>query len=152
MKTLRPKINPDYTWFKLAIVKSPIHRWGVIAEQDIPARRYVIEYTGELLNRRQAAARPEQEYCYSYQVDARGYWTLDATNGGSGAERINHSCDPNLKAVILGKRIFYVSTRKINKGEELTVDYHFDYDPHNLIPCACGSRKCRGTINDPKMK
>jgi SET domain-containing protein len=39
-----------------------------------------------------------------------------------------------------------MSTRLIKKGEELTVDYHFAKDVED-IPCKCGARKCRGTIN-----
>jgi SET domain-containing protein len=151
----RPRINPGYTWFELEIIASPIHRWGVIAKEDIPRNRPVIEYTGVLLNRRQAAARPDQEHCYSYLVDPRGYWTLDATTKGSGAERINHSCDPNLRAHTWHedeKKIVYYSRRPIKAGEELTVDYHFDWDPKNQVKCTCGSPKCRGTINDPAWK
>lgn len=146
------RINPDYTWFKLKLVRSPIHRWGVVAEEAIPRRRYVIEYTGLLLNRRQAKARPKQKYCYSYQIDSKGYWILDATWCGSGAERINHSCDPNLYVWFDGKRVFFYARRAIKTGEELTVDYHFPWDSYDLIPCHCGSPKCRGTINDPGPK
>jgi SET domain-containing protein len=40
-----------------------------------------------------------------------------------------------------------MSRRRIKKGEELTVDYHFDADA-DRTPCSCGSKKCRGTIND----
>jgi uncharacterized protein len=39
-----------------------------------------------------------------------------------------------------------VSLRIIKPGEELTVDYMFDRKV-DKIPCSCGSRKCRGTIN-----
>ena len=145
----KPRINPDYTWFRLELIKSPIHRWGVIALQRIPRGRYVIEYTGKLLNRRQVKARGEQEFCYDYQLDSRGYWTLDGAVGGSGAERVNHSCNPNLRVVFHGKRAYYMSRRPIKKGEELTVDYHFKWDPDDIKPCNCGDKLCRGTINDP---
>jgi SET domain-containing protein len=39
-----------------------------------------------------------------------------------------------------------MSLRDIQPGEELTIDYHFDKDVEK-VPCACGTRKCRGTIN-----
>jgi SET domain-containing protein len=39
-----------------------------------------------------------------------------------------------------------MSARDIHKGEELTIDYHFDKDVEK-VPCACGTRICRGTIN-----
>ena len=42
-----PMIDPRFTCFKLAIRESRIHRLGVYALEPIPARRKVIEYTGE---------------------------------------------------------------------------------------------------------
>lgn len=142
-----PKINNDYTWFSLGIVRSPIHRWGVVAKQTIPKNEYVIEYTGQLLNRRQSKATAGRRYCFTYQLN--DYWTLNGAVRGSGAERVNHSCDPNLAAESRGKRVFFRSLRRIKKGEELTVDYRFELDD-DPIPCACGSKKCRGTINVPQ--
>lgn len=41
--------------------------------------------------------------------------------GGSGAEFINHSCDPNFKWRRIRRRLFYYGRRKIKVGEELTV-------------------------------
>jgi SET domain-containing protein len=140
-----PRINSDYTWFNLAIVRSPIHRWGVIAEQSIPAGEYVIEYTGQLLNRRQhKEVTSGRKYIYTYCLD--DYWSLDGAVRGSGAERVNHSCDPNLYAEIRGHRVYFYSLRRIKRGEELTVDYQFEYDKNPVI-CLCGTKKCRGTIN-----
>ena len=66
--------------------------------------------------------------------------------GGSGAEFINHSCSPNCFAQIVKGHILYMSKRDIEKGEELTVDYRFDNDSE-VVPCSCGAKKCRGTIN-----
>jgi len=62
---------------------------------------------------------------------------------------INHSCDPNLQVEFNGKRVYYRSRRAIMRGEELTVDYRFDWDPGRNVKCACGSPKCRGFINFP---
>ncbi len=42
--------------------------------------------------------------------------------------------------------ILYMSVRDIEKGEELTIDYHFDKDVEK-VPCYCGAKNCRGTIN-----
>ena len=47
----RPRIDPKFASYKLSIRKSKIHRFGVYAEERIPANRKVIEYTGERLNR-----------------------------------------------------------------------------------------------------
>lgn len=123
---------------------SKIHRWGVYADQNIPANRKVIEYTGERISRREAKIRGQRTLHYIFTLDS--YWSIDGSVGGSGAEFINHCCDPNLRARIVRKHILYFSKRRIKKGEELTVDYHFDKDVET-VPCACGSAACRGTIN-----
>jgi len=66
--------------------------------------------------------------------------------GGSGAELINHCCDPNLVRRRIGGHIYYYSRRRIRPGEELSVDYRFSKDSLRM-KCRCGSPKCRGTIN-----
>ncbi|MDQ6698792.1 MAG: hypothetical protein M3Z36_01245, partial [Acidobacteriota bacterium] len=47
-----PHIDPRYCKFKLSIRSSGIHRYGVWADEPIPARRKVMEYRGERINRR----------------------------------------------------------------------------------------------------
>ena len=139
-----PSIDPQYACFRLEIRESRIHQRGVYALEPIPARRKVIEYTGERLNRRDAKRRDRGSVTYLFSVD--DYWTLDGAVCGSGAEIINHSCDPNLRANVLKGHILYISKRPIRRGEELTIDYRF---PHTVerVPCRCQSEHCRGTIN-----
>jgi len=128
--------------------RSKIHRWGVYADENIPPNRKVIEYTGERISRRETKIRASRELNYVFTLDS--YWSLDGSVGGSGAEFINHSCDPNLESRMLRGHILYFSKRRIKKGEELTVDYHFGAD-EELVPCKCGAKNCRGTINLPKI-
>ncbi len=139
-----PAIDPRYARFRLAIRESKIHRRGVYAEEPIPARRKVIEYTGERISRRETKRRGDGPLTYLFTLD--DYWTLDGAFGGSGAEIINHSCDPNLYSCILKGHILYMSKRAIRRGEELTIDYRFDKKIEE-VPCLCGARNCRGTIN-----
>jgi uncharacterized protein len=140
-----PSINSKLACFKLRLGKSKIHRWGVYAAEPIPKARKIIEYTGERISRRETKRRcDEREFNYLFTLDA--YWTLDGSVGGSGAEFINHSCDPNCEARIVRGHILYYARRDINPGEELTVDYHFDAKVEK-VPCGCRAAKCRGTIN-----
>lgn len=141
-----PEINPKYTNFKLEIRPSKIHRWGVYAGENIPPRRKVMEYTGELISRRETRRRSEEQGRMIYLFTLDNYWTVDGSVGGSGAQYINHCCDPNILTVIRQGHILYMSKRGIRKGEELTVDYHFAKDIEE-VPCKCGSARCRGTIN-----
>ena len=140
-----PQINPEYCLFMLRLARSRIHRWGVYAAEPIPRGRKVIEYTGERISRRETKRRSnEREFNYLFTLD--NYWTIDGSVGGSGAEFINHSCEPNLVARMIKGHILYYSARDIKKGEELTVDYHFSKDVEK-VPCSCGAAGCRGTIN-----
>jgi SET domain-containing protein len=140
-----PVIDERYAGYKIKIGASKIHRWGVYAGEGIPAHRKVIEYTGERINRKETKRRAEtSDMIYLFTLDP--YWTIDGSVNGSGAEYINHSCDPNLIARIVKGHILYVSRREIRKGEELTVDYHFDKKVEK-VSCGCGSPNCRGTIN-----
>ncbi|HUI80643.1 MAG TPA: SET domain-containing protein-lysine N-methyltransferase [Bryobacteraceae bacterium] len=144
-----PSIDPRHTPFGLAIRESRIHRWGVYALERIPAGRKVIEYTGERISRRETKRRGLGNVTYLFTLD--NYWTIDGAVGGSGAEIINHSCDPNLYSRIIRGHILYMSRRMILAGEELTVDYLFS-DKIDRVPCRCGARSCRGTINVKEPK
>ncbi len=142
-----PRIDSQYACFRLRVGPSRIHRWGVFAEEWIPPRHKVIEYTGERISRREAKRRSQRPCVYLFELNS--YWCVDGAVGGSGAELINHSCDPNLYAVILKGHILYMSKRAIAPGEELTIDYRLDHDA-DPVPCRCGAPNCRGTINLPK--
>src|SRR2546425_8109988 len=119
----KPAIDPRYTCFRLEIRESRIHRRGVFTLERIPANRKVIEYTGEKISRRETKRRGSGRHTYLFTLD--NYWTVDGARGGSGAEIINHSCDPNLYSCIRKGHILYMSSRMIRPGEELTVDYRF---------------------------
>ena len=142
----KPRIDPQYAQFKLVIRKSKIHRVGIFAAEDIPANRKIIEYTGERINRKETLRRSNEQHKLIYLFTLDKYWTLDGAVGGSGAEYINHSCNPNVRAWITKGHILYMSLREIRNREELTVDYHFAKNIER-VPCFCGAPNCRGTIN-----
>ena len=147
-----PKLKPRFTRWRLRVGRSPIHRRGVFTTEDIPSHRQVMEYTGERITRREAVERFEKiwhsrkrnKLIYLFQVSTR--WVIDGAVGGSGAELVNHACDPNLRARRIRGRIFYFSRRPLRKGDELTLDYRYPKEPPR-VACRCGSAACRGTIN-----
>ena len=140
--TTPPVIDPKYCCYRLRASESRIHRWGVYADEDIPANRKVIEYRGEKIGRREAKRRGETPYLFVLDR----YWTLDGGVGGSGAELVNHSCQPNLVSRIMMGHILFMSLRAIRRGEELTVDYNYDHTDETMR-CLCGQQNCRGIIN-----
>ena len=139
-----PAVDPRYASFKLDVRSSKIHRWGLYAGEPIPKRRKIIEYTGEKISRRETKRRADGPLNYLFTLNS--YWCIDGSVGGSGAQYINHSCEPNCYAWIHKDHILYMSARDIRKGEELTIDYHFEKDVER-VPCSCGAKNCRGTIN-----
>lgn len=141
----RPVIDPNFSAYRLEARPSKIHRWGVYALERIPAGRKVIEYTGEKISRRETKRRGDERDLH-YLFTLNSYWTVDGSVGGSGAEFINHSCAPNVYARIVRNHILYMTKRVIEPGEELLIDYRFEKDMET-VPCACGARNCRGTIN-----
>jgi uncharacterized protein len=139
-----PRIDERYACFRLEIRESKIHRFGLYAAETIPPHRKVIEYTGERISRRESKRRSSARITYLFELDS--YWTLDGSVGGSGAEIINHCCEPNVRSSIFKGHILYWSKRLIEPGEELTIDYRFS-DTVERVKCYCGSKNCRGQIN-----
>ncbi len=140
----QPKLDARFCRFDLKYKRSPIHRWGIFAAENIPARRRVIEYTGQKIDVQEVWRRRFRQHLYIFQINQNR--AIDGAMGGSGAEFINHSCTPNLFTRIVGGRIFFVSLRRIAAGEELTLDYNLGNVGADL-PCSCGTEKCRGILN-----
>jgi len=137
--------------YKLRVCRSGIHRLGVRAAQNIPAGRQVIEYAGEKIARAETRRRflhgsPGRSRKQNYLARLDPYWTIDGSVRGSGAELINHTCDPNLRFRKFRGRLWLCSLRRIRAGEELGYDYQFAKNGER-VTCRCGSTKCRGTIN-----
>ena len=142
-----PTIDTRFASFRLRVAPSPIDRFGVYAAESIPRGRKVIEYTGKRVPRRRPNANPHPgPRRRAYRILVNNRWVLDGAAGGSGAELINHSCQPNLSPRVLRGHVLLYSRRRIARGEELSWDYQSSKGDRRT-PCRCGSRRCRGTIN-----
>jgi len=146
-----PKLDPRFHCWRLRVGRSRIQGLGVFAAQAIASGRKVFEYTGERISHREAnerfrrmmRSRKPKRFCL-FHLNRR--CMIDGAVNGSGAELINHSCNPNLRTRRIRGHILYFSRRRIRKGEELTLDYKFSKRALR-VPCSCGSPLCRGTIN-----
>ena len=153
---------------KIAARRSAIHGTGVFALQPIAKGDRVIEYKGR---RRTHAAVDKSdsgdvESGHTFLFTLNDDYVLDANIGGNRARWINHSCEPNCEAVVeendKGKshkdKIFIEAMRDIKEGEELVYNYGITLDePHTkkakaLWACKCGSKKCTGTMLQPKKR
>ena len=113
----------------------------------------VIEYAGTVIrsvltDKREKLYESKGIGCYMFRIDSDE--VVDATMSGNEARFINHACEPNCYSKVITvdgqKKIMIFDLRKIVPGEELTYDYKFPIEEAK-IPCNCGSRRCRKTLN-----
>jgi SET domain-containing protein len=140
------RIDPKKVGFRLELRVSPVHRFGLFAAEWIPRNRKVIEYSGEWLTIDQADERAGySDYLFQFDQD----WVIDGGVDGSGAQFINHSCEPNLQVRHHGRHLNLMSVRPIDAGEELTIDYWRSWTDNSPQACYCGAKSCRGFMNRP---
>jgi len=161
-------VKVDEVWLRRALTRlwrrgqsewcevrgSEIHGRGVYAAKPIPKGQKIIEYIGELVDKRESDRRGQRQIrraagggdgaVYIFTLSKR--WDIDGNVPWNTARLINHSCAPNCQAWIEGRRIFIHAKRAIAAGEELTYDYGFDVDCFEEHPCRCGADGCVGFI------
>ena len=141
--------------------KSSIHGRGVYATRTIPKGTRIIEYTGKRIPWKDAMEAPPHlpdEPFHTFYFGLENDEVIDAGNGGNEARWINHSCEPNCETAEEDLRIFVDALRKIEPGEELFYDYRIvpgerrTKKLESQFVCFCGSKKCRGTMLEPKKR
>lgn len=143
---------PEFPYVQTS--QSSIHNRGLFAAQDIPEEEYVIQYLGELLKKKVATARANDQHSLSLQEDVGAVYIfeLDEKHDIDGnfdwniARLANHSCSPNCEAQNVEGEIWLVALRDIKEGEELTFDYGYALEHWQDHPCLCGSDNCVGHI------
>lgn len=133
---------------------SDIHGRGVYASTFIAKETRIIEYIGELIDKDESEKRALTQHARSVESgDAAVYiftlsknYDIDGNVPWNTARLINHSCNPNCEAWIVGRRIYIYSLRDIQKGEELSFDYGFDIECFEDHICRCGTADCVGYI------
>jgi len=125
---------------------SSIHGRGTFASALLESETLILEYTGELIDRKTAVERDNPDApdysCYILQVDDAVF--IDALLVEHPAKYVNHSCEPNCGISRDGTRAFICTLRTIRPGEELTYDY--GYDASDNSECCCKAPNCRGKI------
>jgi hypothetical protein len=134
---------------KYKVKGNSIAGFGLYATKDIAAGEVIFQ--GEGRSQRIISKSYVDQYWdsvdketftrYAYPVSPEVYILWD--NDPSEWAPQNHSCDPNTGYEGLN----VVSLKKINRDEELTLDYsNFLDDSMMPFQCSCGSAKCRGVI------
>ncbi|VDK57276.1 unnamed protein product [Anisakis simplex] len=145
---------------KVAIVRRKTCGWGVVTLEPILESTFVVEYVGEVLSIEEARSRHDSTYHFEMDGGDEVKYVIDAKHFGNEAAFINHSCDPNLDAVCVYveridpalHRIALFSNRRIEKGEELTLNYFRGREDEMKSRtstssglrrrCECGAKNC----------
>lgn len=125
---------------RVKVKKTKIGR-GVFAREAFEPDEVIGEIDGDIMG---------EDYYSEYGMDLDGKATMEPS---APFRFLNHCCEPNCELVLWKERTFkgkklsrlwLVSLRDIEEGEELTIDYAWtEEDP---IPCLCGAKACRGFV------
>lgn len=132
---------------------SGVHGLGVFALRALPVGTVVGRYEG----RRYTPEEVEQgdwDSRLTYLFGLSDGAVIDGAEGGNATRHLNHACEPNCEAVEYHDEcgelaIRIETTREVNQGEELFLDYALvidESDDPNSYPCHCGVVGCRGTM------
>ena len=138
----------------LKVVRSSIHGYGLVTTRPFSTGEILLYGDGVLY-------REDDDFDDQYSLILPGYelgpdgeegpplfWDLACQS-----RWINHSCEPNCEVDSRWEAdtrqvvAWWVATRDIPAGEELTYDYSFAAQVAE--PCNCKTPSCRGLIIDP---
>jgi uncharacterized protein len=135
------------------IRSSGIHGLGVFALRHLDDEMVIGEYMGR---RHPAGADLDDGGTgLTYLFLLHDGSTIDGADGGNATCFLNHSCEPNVKAVEVDDAqgtptIVITAMRRIACGEELYLDYSLEVSGDTAeYPCHCGTPSCRGTLASP---
>ncbi|KAJ0085861.1 hypothetical protein Patl1_08007 [Pistacia atlantica] len=139
---------------KTKLFKTEGRGWGLLADENIKAGQFIIEYCGEVISWKEARRRSHtyeiQGLKDAYIICLNAAESIDATVKGSHARFINHSCQPNCetrKWNVLGEiRVGIFAKQDISNGTELAYDYNFEWYGGNKVRCLCGAASCSGFL------
>uniref|UniRef100_A0A915D310 ADP-ribosylation factor 1-like 2 n=1 Tax=Ditylenchus dipsaci TaxID=166011 RepID=A0A915D310_9BILA len=120
-------------------------QWGVRTMKRIGKNVYVCEYAGILTKDNDDV----QEDSYIFTLNCKGKAFMINWLLGNVARFINHSCDPNLVALvgIYGPReiprLLLFSIRTILAGEELSINYGDKWWKAKGLNCSCAAENCK---------
>ncbi|XP_077241397.1 SET domain group 26 isoform X2 [Tasmannia lanceolata] len=139
---------------KSKLFKTEGRGWGLLADENIKAGHFIIEYCGEVISWKEARRRSQAYEAGglkdAFIISLNAYESIDATKKGSLARFINHSCQPNCetrKWTVLGEiRVGIFAKQDIPVGTELSYDYNFEWYGGAKVRCLCGAVCCSGFL------
>ncbi|WMV36799.1 hypothetical protein MTR67_030184 [Solanum verrucosum] len=124
--------------------------WGLLADENIKAGQFIIEYCGEVISSEAAKKRSHvyeaHEVKDTYMISLDTNYVIDSTRKGNFARFLNHSCRPNCetrKWTVLGEtRLGIFAMKDVSVGMELTINYYFEWYAGATVRCLCGAANC----------
>lgn len=124
--------------------RSRIHGTGGYARTKVAKGIRTIEYVGRRITKAESNIQCDGDNVYIFTLDDE--CDLDGNVEWNPARFINHSCAPNCEAEWDEDRLWIITIRDIQPGEELTFNYGYDLEDYREHPCRCGASECVGFI------
>jgi len=113
---------------------------GLFATRTIKNGEYIATYRGRRLTTAQAEEREARGARYMFEINSKV--TIDGSSRSNLARYVNHSCDPNARAIIREKKLIYIAQERIEPDTEITVDYGKDYFAAFIKDKGCRCQAC----------
>ncbi|KAI3404494.2 SET2 [Candida oxycetoniae] len=134
----------------VTVFQTELKGYGLKANSILKEGQFIYEYIGEIIDeptfRQRMIEYDLKGYKHFYFMMLKNDAFIDATEKGSLARFVNHSCNPNAyvdKWVVGDKlRMGIFAKREIVEGEEITFDYNVDRYGAQSQPCYCGEPNC----------
>ncbi len=131
--------------------RSGVHGYGVFAARALRIGKKIGHYAGRRYAPGDTGDGWDDRLTYLFGLSDGS--VIDGAQGGNATRHLNHACEPNVEATEeygkAGELVIVIrAIRRIAAGEELFLDYSLDVagDDPAAYPCACGSKRCRGTL------
>jgi uncharacterized protein len=134
---------------RTTVRRSSVHGRGLFAATDIAAGDVVTDYRGAIVPWEEATESwAPSEPGHTFLFDIGDGLVIDGSRRGNSARWLNHSCEPNCEAEVVGRRVVITALEDIAAGSELFLDYRLEVDPTDGddYSCACGTASCRSTM------
>ena len=122
------------------VVKKANAGRGLFAEIIFKRNEKIIEYTGKEVSFETVSPNAK------YLMDLDETTVIDGKCHTNTARYINHSCKPNAQAYVSGRQVFIYAKKRIQTGEEITIDYGKEYWDQHIRPKGCRCTPCAGHL------
>ena len=138
---------------KMTVFKGP-RGWSLRTDCEIPRGQWVLNLTGELRLEKEMEAKPSlkvMRLSLAHHLNQNMVHVIDMRTSGNLSRFVTHSCDANLETKyffsgnynLYQPRVALFAKKKIEKGEELTLDYGFPRTFDGKKICLCEAKVCR---------